>query len=61
MTQTKWISEAKTAANDCDKSMPWTRGLRRQEMIARRLESDNRSAKISLAPMPEFMMHDISA
>jgi len=61
MTKTKWITEAKTAANDCEANMPWARGLRRQAMIARRLETETPRAKISLAPMPDFMMTDISA
>jgi hypothetical protein len=60
MTKTNWITDTKTAANDCEVNMPWTRGLRRQAMIARRLESETRSAKITLPPMPAFMSSDVT-
>lgn len=35
--------------------MPWERGLRRQAMIARRLEASDRVVKVTLVPMPDFM------
>jgi hypothetical protein len=57
----RWIEETKNAANDCETNMPWARGLRRQAMIARRLETDTRQNKITLAPMPSFMSMDLSA
>jgi len=60
MTNTNWIKEPKTVANDCEVNMPWTRGLRRQAMIARRLETETRTAKITLPPMPAFMSSDIT-
>lgn len=61
MAKARWMTETKKAANDTEANMPWTRGLRRQEMIARRLESDDRPKKVTLPPMPEFMSLDISA
>ena len=60
MAKAKWIKETKAAANDCEANMPWARGLRRQAMIARRLENDRPSAKVTLPPMPAFMSTDIS-
>lgn len=61
MAKARWMEETKNAANDCEANMPWTRGLRRQAMIARRLETDNRTNKVTLPPMPAFMSMDISA
>ena len=61
MANVRWMEETKKAANDCETNMPWARGLRRQAMIARRLETDNRPNKVTLAPMPAFMSLDISA
>ena len=61
MAKARWMEETKHAANDCETNMPWARGARRQEMIARRLENDNRPNKVTLPPMPAFMSMDISA
>jgi hypothetical protein len=61
MAKARWMEETKNAANDCETNMPWARGARRQEMIARRLENDNRPNKVTLPPMPAFMSMDISA
>lgn len=60
MKTSEWIEETKNAASDCETNMPWARGLRRQAMIARRLETDDRKAVVSLVPMPAFMSTDIS-
>jgi len=60
MPSKKWINEPKAAANDGEANMPLARGLRRQAMIARRLEEDRPSAKVTLPPMPAFMSTDIS-
>ncbi|MFT4914459.1 MAG: hypothetical protein ACI9ND_001710 [Yoonia sp.] len=61
MAKARWMEETKKAANDCETNMPWARGLRRQAMIARRLETDTHTNKITLPPMPAFMSLDISA
>ena len=50
----RWIKTSTTAANECETKLPWTRGARRQEMIARRLE-DRAPARITLPPLPEGM------
>lgn len=60
MKTSEWIQETKNAANDCETNMPWARGLRRQAMIARRLETDGQKVAVSLVPMPAFMSTDIS-
>lgn len=60
MTNTHWTDDTKFPANDGESNMPWVRGLRRQAMIASRLETDTRQAKITLPPMPAFMSTDIS-
>ena len=60
MKTSEWIKDTKTAANDCEANMPWARGLRRQAMIARRLESDTPKTPVTLPPMPAFMSTDIS-
>lgn len=60
MTKTTWIKETKIAANDSEANMPWARGLKRQAMIARRLDDERPAAKITLPPMPAFMSNDIS-
>ncbi len=60
MSKSDWMRETKAAANDCETNMPWTRGLRRQAMIADRLDTEGSKSKITLAPMPAFMNTDIS-
>lgn len=60
MSKKDWMKETKSAANDCETNMPWTRGLRRQAMIADRLDSEGTQSKITLPPMPAFMTTDIS-
>lgn len=61
MSKTRWMENTTNAANDAKTTMPWERGLRRQAMIARRLETDARPNKVTLPPMPAFMALDISA
>jgi nicotinamide mononucleotide adenylyltransferase len=61
MTAKRWMKSVKDEAANSTTKMPWERGLRRQAMIARRLETDDRRAKITLAPMPDFMTMDMPA
>lgn len=58
MTEQRWMKSVKAEAANCTTKMPWERGLRRQAMIARRLETDDRCAKITLPPLPAFMTLD---
>ena len=51
----RWIDKTTEEANKCEAKMPWERGARRQEMIARRLEQTDTHAKVTLPPMPAFM------
>lgn len=48
----RWMTTVKKEAAACETQMPWTRGLQRQAMIARRLE-DAKPAKITLPAMPD--------
>lgn len=57
----RWIDNTIEEANKCETKMPWERGLRRQAMIARRLEQTERPCKVSLPPMPAFMTMAVSA
>ena len=50
--KTRWVENTVKAATDCNTKMPWERGLRRQAMIARRLEDGQSRAKVTLPPMP---------
>ena len=56
----RWIDTTIEEANKCDVKMPWERGNRRQEMIARRLDQSEH-VKVSLPPMPAFMTMAVSA
>lgn len=56
----RWIKSTIAAAEACTTQMPWERGARRQEMIARRME-DREVAKITLAPLPAWMTESLSA
>lgn len=58
MADKRWMTSVKAEANENTTKMPWERGLRRQAMIARRLEADERKSKITLPPMPAFMSLD---
>lgn len=51
----RWINNTIKEANKCETKMPWERGLRRQAMIARRLEQTEKATSVSLPPMPAFM------
>ncbi|KQI69111.1 hypothetical protein AN189_05895 [Loktanella sp. 3ANDIMAR09] len=55
MSKARWMKNTIAEAEKCTTKMPWERGLRRQAMIARRLETEGRDKKISLAPLPEGM------
>ena len=60
MSENDWIKDKKIAANDSDANMTWTRGLKRQAMIADRLEADGTKSKVTLPPLPAFMNSDLS-
>lgn len=49
----RWMSKTLDEAAKVKVAMPWERGLRRQAMIARRLEEGRKPAKITLPAMPE--------
>lgn len=57
----RWIDTTIAQADKTEIKMPWERGLRRQAMIARRLEQTETKSKISLPPMPAFMTTAVSA
>ena len=61
MAEKRWMRSAKAEADKCTTKMPWERGLRRQAMIANRIDTDRKPAKITLPPMPAFMTLDVSA
>ncbi|WP_394153558.1 hypothetical protein [Loktanella salsilacus] len=53
MTQQKrWMTNMIAEADACSTKMPWERGLRRQAMISRRLDAEERKVKVTLPPMP---------
>ncbi|WP_386683929.1 hypothetical protein [Loktanella sp. R86503] len=53
MTQQKrWMTNMIAEAEVCSTKMPWERGLRRQAMISRRLDAEERKVKVTLPPMP---------
>ncbi|MEL6570723.1 MAG: hypothetical protein AAFQ64_03635 [Pseudomonadota bacterium] len=60
MSNNDWVKEPKNAANDSEANLTWTRGLRRQAMIADKLEADGGKSKVTLPPMPAFMSSDLS-
>lgn len=60
MSKSDWMKETKSAANDFEGNMPWTRGLKRQAMIADRLDAEGSKSKVTLPPMPAFLSSDIS-
>lgn len=57
----RWIDNTIEEANKCETKMPWERGLRRQAMIARRIDETESKVKVSLTPMPAFMTMAVSA
>lgn len=57
----RWIKNTTEQAGKCETQMPWERGLRRQAMIARRMEQTGGKSPITLPPMPSFMTDAISA
>ena len=61
MNEKRWMKSVKEEAARTSTKMPWERGLRRQAMIARRLEGDERRAKVTLPPMPDFLTLDATA
>lgn len=56
----RWVKSTIAAAEACNTKMPWERGARRQEMIARRMDAEER-AHVSLAPLPAWMTEALSA
>jgi len=60
-TQPRWIGKTIEAAEACNHKMPWERGTRRAEFIARRSNSDEEQATVSLAPVPSWLTEAISA
>lgn len=61
MSKTRWMKKTIEEAANTTHKMPWERGLRRQAMIARRVEETQSDAKVSLAPLPAWMTEGISA
>lgn len=59
--QPRWISNTIEAANACTTQMPWERGARRAEFIARRNANEPDKTKITLAPIPDYLTEVISA
>ena len=59
--QPRWIKKTIDAAENCNVQMPWERGARRQAMIANRLDREERSFKVTLPPMPEWLAEGLSA
>ncbi len=57
----RWIANTIAQADKCTTKMPWERGLRRQAMIARRVEQTQSSKPVSLPPMPAHIMMAASA
>lgn len=51
--KSRWAASTLKAAAETTAKMPWERGLRRQAMIARRLEESGGKSKVTLPPMPE--------
>jgi len=60
-TQPRWINKTIEAANDCKTRMPWERGARRAEFIARRNYEETDQSKVTLAPVPAWLTQAISA
>jgi len=60
-TDTRWITNTIEAANDCTTRMPWERGARRAEFIARRNFDESDARKVTLAPVPDWLTQVISA
>ncbi|MBU1835923.1 hypothetical protein [Loktanella salsilacus] len=50
--QKRWMTNMISEAEACTTKMPWERGLRRQAMISRRLDTEERKVKVTLPPMP---------
>ncbi len=51
-TQKRFMTNMIAEAEACTTKMPWERGLRRQAMISRRLENEDRKVKVTLPKMP---------
>ncbi len=60
MSKNDWVKEPLIAANDSEANLQWARGLRRQAMIADKLETDGGKTKVTLPPMPAFMTSDLT-
>lgn len=59
--KTRWIAATIEAAKTVETKMPWERGLRRQALIASRLEESAQAQKVSLPPMPDGVFLAASA
>lgn len=49
----RWIKKTIAEAEACTTKLPWERGARRADFIARRMDQDGREVKISLPAMPK--------
>lgn len=45
MTKKRWMNAIIAEANKCDTKLPWERGARRQEFIARRKAAESAAPK----------------
>ena len=59
--QPRWINKTIEAANACTTQMPWERGARRTDFIARRNYQEDDKSKVTLAPIPTWLTEAISA
>ncbi|SEN03574.1 hypothetical protein SAMN04488003_10852 [Loktanella fryxellensis] len=50
--QKRWMKNTIAEAANMTTPMPWERGLRRMDMIARRLDDEGRRVVVTLPPMP---------
>jgi len=56
MTKNRSIAKTIAEAETCTAKMPWERGLRRQAMIARRMDDRDDRSRITLPPLPAGMV-----
>ena len=60
-TKTRWMKNVIAEAGNCNTKMPWERGAQRQAMIARRMEREGGTSKITLPPLPAGLCISASA
>ena len=58
--KTRWADRICKEAAELNHAMPWERGARRAAMIARRLDTDRKPAKITLPHLPEDLTRAVS-